>query len=233
MLPSARIGLLALAAAIVPKPALLADFVTISQPDAAYVGGTTRLAFTDSDGTMIAGGSAGGETLIYSSNLVEYTVPSSWAAWGTPPAVETSTPRVGFTNGVSSLGISLINPAKIFGFELEPDDLATQETTAAFYSGSLLVGTIDLFPDGNGGALLYAASTTTNPFTRVVITNLAGRDFAIAQERFALAVPEPGTLVLLIAALAALALLGRFTSGRTRGAYCPGRCECAERLPLR
>jgi hypothetical protein len=176
------------------------------------------LVFTDSDGTLIAGGSAGGETVLYSSDLVEYTVPTSWVAWGTPPAVETSTPRVGFTNGISSLSISLITPAKTFGFELGPDKQTSEDTIAAFYSGSTLVGTIDRFPDGNGGALLYAASTTTNPFTSVVITNLEGDDFAVAQERFALAVPEPAPLLLLIPAFAGFAFLRRrpYLCGKAR-----------------
>ncbi len=207
MFSTARIGLLALAAAVVLSPALRADFITIPQPTSAYLSGTTQLVFTDSDGTLIGGGAIGGETLVYSSDLVEYTVPSSWAAWGTPPSVETSTPRIGFTDGVSALSINLTDPARTFGLEIEPDDQAVEETTAAFYSGSTLVGTIDRFPNGNGGALLYAASTSTNPFTRVVITNLDGDDFAVAQERFALATPEPATLVLLIPALLGLVLL--------------------------
>jgi hypothetical protein len=207
MFPTARIGLLGLAAAVLLCPTLRADFITISQPTAAYLSGTTLLVFTDPDGTLVGGGASGGEALVYSSDLVEYTVPTSWAAWGTPPAVETSTPRVGFTNGVSTLGIRLTVPAKTFGVEVEPDNHALEQTAAAFFSGSTLVGTIDLSPDGNGGALLFAASTTTNPFTSVVITNLKGHDFAIAEERFAVAVPEPATLLLLIPAFAALALL--------------------------
>ncbi len=209
MFPTARIGLLALTAAALPKCALRADFIPILQPTIAYLNGTTRLAFTDPDQTIIGGGSIGGETLIYSSDLVEYTVPTSWATWGSPPAVETSRPRVGFTNGISSLGISLIKPVRAFGLEVEPDNPAVEETTAAFYSGSTLVGTIDRFPNGNAGAVLYAAFTTTTPFTRVVITNLDGDDFAIAQERFTLAVPEPATLLLLFPALAIFALLAR------------------------
>jgi hypothetical protein len=209
MSSTGRITLLAVAAAALLDCPLRADFITIPQPTDAYVNATTRLIFTDSDGTIIGGSTASGETAIYSSNLVEYTVPTTWTSWATPPAVETSTPRVGFTDGVSSLAISLSQPVKIFGFELEPDNLASEQTTAAFYSGSTLVGTIDLSPDGNAGALLYAASTHTDPFTRVVITNLEGDDFAIAQERFVLAVPEPATLILLIPLLAAFAALRR------------------------
>ena len=204
-----RISLLALAAVMLFNCPLRADFITIPQPTAAYVNATTRLIFTDSDGTLIGGSTASGETLIYSTDLVEYTVPTSWAAWGTPPAVESSTPRVASTDGASSLAISLSNPVKIFGFELEPDNFAVEQTTAAFYSGSTLVGTIDLFPDGNAGALLYAASTHTDPFTKVVITNLEGDDFAIAEERFALVVPEPATLLLLFPVLAVFVGLRR------------------------
>jgi hypothetical protein len=98
------------------------------------------------------------------------------------------------------LTITLSAPARIFGFELSPDLYFPEETTADFYSGSKLVGTIDLFPSGNNGALLFAASTTTDPFTSVVINNLEGDDFAIARQRFAPAatpVPEPSTFLLL------------------------------------
>ena len=62
------------------------------------------------------------------------------------------------------------------------------------------------------GALLFAASTTTDPFTSVVINNLDGDDFAIARQRFTLAsvaTPEPATSGLLGAALAALFFLKR------------------------
>jgi hypothetical protein len=213
MFRNSRIILLALAAAALLNCPLRADFITFPQPIDAYENATTRLIFTDPDGTIIGGSVGSGETAIYSSNLVEYTVPTSWSSWGTPPAVETSTPRVGSTGDASSLTISLSQPAKIFGFELAPDNQVVEQTTAAFYSGSTLVGTIDLSPDGNAGALLYAASTHTDPFTSVVITNLEGDDFAIAQERFAIVVPEPATLLLLIPLLAAFIVLRRSSPG--------------------
>ncbi len=212
MFSNARIVLFSLAAATLACSSLRADFLTIAQPSAAYVSATTLLDFTDPDASLVGGVSGHGETLIYSSNLVEYTVPSSWSGWGTPPAVETSTPRIGFTNSVPSLLISLTAPASTFGVEIEPDNFAAEETTAAFYSGSTLVGTIDLSPDGNSGALLFAASTTTNPFTSIAITNLESDDFAIARQRFALAAtatPEPSTFMLLGPALLAAAFFLR------------------------
>jgi hypothetical protein len=198
MFANARIALLGLLSAGLACSSLRADFLTISQPTAAYLSNTTLLDFTDLDGTITGGLSDGKETLIYSSSLIEYTVPGTWTNWDAPPAVESSTPRVGFTNGASSLVINLSAPARTFGLEIEPDNFARELTTAAFYSGSTLVGTINLSPDGNGGALLFAASTTRNPFTNIVINNVADDDFAIAEQRFAAATaPEPATIGLI------------------------------------
>lgn len=140
-------------------------------------------------------------------------MPVNWNNWNSPPAVETPTPRVGFTIGLSSLTISFSKAQNTFGLEIEPDQFATEETTAAFFGGSKLVGTIDLFPNGNAGALLFAASTSTDPFTRIVITNLDGDDFAIARQRFGTAalIPEPGAL-----ALVGLAMIAGFGVPRKR-----------------
>lgn len=201
-----------LAGALFTCASLRADFVTIAQPNPAYLSGTTLVDFTEDDFTLVGSLSAGGQTLSYDNWLDVRTVPDSWGVWGAPPATETATPHVGTTDGEAELTITLSRPASIFGFELEPDFFATEETTADFYSGSRLVGTIDLFPDGNGGALLFAASTTTDPFTSVVINDLAGNDFAIARQRFALAsvaTPEPATYGLFGLSLGALYLLRR------------------------
>ena len=204
MYAKTRIALLALAATALTCSSTRADFITIAQPTSTYTGTTTLLDFTDPDFTLISSLSGGGETLSYDNQLDERTVPASWATWGSPPATETSTPRVGYTGGPSMLTISLSSPASTFGLEIEPDNDAIEETTADFFSGSTLEGTIDLFPNGNAGALLFAASTSTDPFTSVVITNLTGDDFAIAQQRFTLAsssVPEPAGFFLLGPAL--------------------------------
>ncbi len=194
---------------------LRADFVTIPQPTASYVSSTNLLDFTDPEGEIVGGISDGIETALYNNSLTEYTVPLNWTNWAAPPAVETSVPRVGFTDGFSSLLISLTRPVTTFGFESEPDTWAQEETTASFYSGQTLVGTIDLLPNGNAGALLYAASTTTNPFTSVLIVNLADDDFAIARQRYTLAsvAPEPATFLLICAGIGMAAFARRIAQG--------------------
>jgi hypothetical protein len=189
---------------------LRADFISIAQPNAAYVAATTLLDFQNAEGTLTAGIAGPGETLIYSSNLVEWKVPGTWNSWNTPPAVESATPNVGSSNQASSLLIGLSAPVSIFGLEIGPDNLAQENVVVSFYSGTSLVGSVQRSPDGNGGALLFAASTTTDPFTSISIENLTGGDFAIARQRFRLeSVPEPGSLFLLGIVLIPLALVAR------------------------
>lgn len=207
MLLNSRVLLFGALLAGLTCPLMRADFMTIAQPTAAYVNSTTLLDFTSPDYTLTGYLYGHGEMLIYDNLLQTRSIPALWGSWGTPPDTETATPHIGFTDGASELTITLGHAATTFGFELQPDNSAAEQTAADFYSGSRLVGTISLSPNGNGGALLYAASTTTTPFTSVVIndlTNLADspKDFAIARQRFILAAPEPGTY-----ALSGLALL--------------------------
>ena len=173
-----------------------AGFTTFSQPgDGNYESSTTNYGGGDGSGGFIT---SLPPYINFSNPQSENNVPNSWATWGCPPATESCTPNVLWNEGFSTLTISFTSPLKTFGFELEPDNFAVEETTAQFFNGGTLVGTIDLFPNGSAGALLFAGTTDTQ-FTSVVITDLAGGDFAIAQLRGAPvgSTPEPGTMVLL------------------------------------
>ena len=171
-----------------------AGFTTFAQPgDGNYEALTTNYGGGDGSGNFIT--SLG--PFNFSNPQSENNVPGSWATWGSPPATESSTPNVLWNEGFNTLTIT-VSPSSIVGFELEPDNFAVEEVTAQFFDGANLVGTIDLSPNGSAGALLFAAQTD-EAFTSVVITDLAGGDFAIAQLREAPvgSTPEPGTMVLL------------------------------------
>jgi PEP-CTERM motif len=173
----------------------LAGFTTFSQPgDDGYMANTINYGGGDGSGNFIT--SLG--PFNFSNPQSENNVPNSWATWGCPPATESCTPNVLWNEGFNTLTISF-SPTQLMGFELEPDNFAVEEVTAQFFDGANLVGTIDLSPYGSAGALLFAAQTD-EAFTSVVITDLAGGDFAIAELRGAACcgpTPEPGTLVLL------------------------------------
>ncbi|MGB7556589.1 MAG: PEP-CTERM sorting domain-containing protein [Candidatus Korobacteraceae bacterium] len=174
-------------------PAFADSFTTFAQPTAAYTGSTTN--FGGGDGSLNQITSLGPFT--FSNPQTEVNVPNSWATWNCPPFTESCFPNALWNTGFSTLTITFA-PEQIMGFELEPDNFAQEEVTAQFFDGANLVGTIDLFPNGSAGALLFAAQTD-GQFTKVVITDLAGGDFAIAQLRSGVVTttPEPSTLLLL------------------------------------
>src|SRR5664280_1121921 len=190
-------------------PAFADSFNTFAQPTPGgfYVMNTTNYGGGDGSGGFIS--SLG--PFSFSNPQAENNVPNSWATWGSPPATESSTPNILWNQGFNTLTITFA-PEQIMGFELEPDNFAVEEVTAQFFDGANLVGTIDLFPNGQAGALLFAAQTD-GAFTSVVITDLAGGDFAIAELRSGVpppSTPEPGTMVLLgTGLLGALAVMRR------------------------
>jgi hypothetical protein len=199
------------------SPGARADFIPITQPDAAYVSSTTLLPITATDFSAVSSLSAGSFTASFDVVLVALTVPNTWSSWGSPPHVESSTPRVLWTNGFSSLTLTLSNPAQIFGLEVQPNTQVDSPVLAAFYRGADLIGEIALNVDGNAGARLFAASSSTL-FDRIVLSSTD--DFAVAQLRFSLPapVPEPGLLPKLIG----LGVVGfSLASIRTRGLRLP------------
>ncbi len=182
-----------------------ADFLPIAQPNQPYISSTHVISFEDPDYRDITSVSDGSEMLTYNLPLNERSVPESWTTWNSPPVVSSAFPRVASTEGTPYLLIGLSTPAYVLGLEIEPDLPVTEEIVADFYTSDSLAGTIDLRPNGNAGALLYAASTNTEPFSYVFLDNVSGDDFAVAQQRYGLSpidsVPEPATAGTLLCAL--------------------------------
>ncbi|HEX4154407.1 MAG TPA: PEP-CTERM sorting domain-containing protein [Acidobacteriaceae bacterium] len=180
-------------------PALADSFVTYSTPVSAYTSGTTNYGGGDgSEGDITSLG-----VFSFSNSLEEDSVPSSWDTWNSPPAVESSTPNVLWTQGNSTLTLTLSGSANTVGFELEPDTESAENVTASFYDGGSLIDTLSLDPNGAAGALLFALTDTTPgaDITSIVIDDTTGDDFAIAQLRAGdlstSPTPEPSSLALL------------------------------------
>jgi hypothetical protein len=178
---------------VVLTPAARAGFIPIPQPDATYVSSTLLLPITAPDFDVVSSLSNGGFSVMSNIGLVALTTPGTWSSWGSPPDVESSTPRVLWTNGFTSLTLTLSAPTSIFGVEVQPNTAVVSTILASFYAGPNLLGEISLDVDGNAGARLFAASSTTL-IDRVVLASTD--DFALAQVR--VAVPEPGLIPKLI-----------------------------------
>ena len=191
--------LIALSALLLVSLPAFADssFTTYAQPTPGgfYVTNTTNYGGGDgSQGNISSLGPFG-----FSTQLNERNVPGSWGTWGCPPATESCTPNILWNEGFSTLTLTITGNFTTVGFELEPDQFVQEEVTAQYFNGGTLLGTIDLFPNGSAGALLFAAHASSD-ITSVVITDLAGDDFSIAQLRAGNptpTTPEPGTMVLL------------------------------------
>jgi hypothetical protein len=163
---------------------ILLSFTAIAAPTLAYTSTTFNMAASiPANGTTLTTLADGTETLTFSGTLTAGTVPATWTTWNTPPAVESSTPRI-FGSDANSVTISLSAPAVTFGVEVEPSNFASHSITATFMDGASVVGTVSRNVSGNSGALLFAG-TTDQLFTSVVITaDGSSEGFALAQPRY-------------------------------------------------
>jgi alpha-D-ribose 1-methylphosphonate 5-triphosphate synthase subunit PhnG len=189
-----------------------ADFTPINQPDSTYTSSTTVLNMTGvgsgSSGTSFPEGSM---TVTSNTVLTKWTVgvPLGYSFWGSPPNTETSQPdQLVTNNSTTSISLSLSSAQNTFGFELQgsPSNPVTTAFTVNFFdASSTLVGSIVRSVDANqsnpgAGALLFAATSFSNPFVRATIvapTGFAG-GFGVAQIRWGTAaVPEPASIALM------------------------------------
>jgi hypothetical protein len=190
-------GIAACCLCLAPHPPARADFIPIPLPDAAYLASTERLPVTVPDLTSIESLADPNLTVGFSVPLQARTVPTTWLTWSAPPLSESPTPRVLFTGPrVTALTLTFSQPLLTFGVELEPNPFVVAPLTATFLSGPAVVGSITLNVDGAGGARLFAATTTTEPFTGVILSAPAPADgLALAQVRYT-AIPEPSPFML-------------------------------------
>jgi len=189
--------LVTLSALLLSMP-LFADTYTIfNQPtDGVYIPSTTNYGGGDGSGGTLTGLG----TFTFSSGLVELSVPNSWATWNCPPATESCTPNVLYSNGASQIHLVMLaahdNTA---GFEFEPDAFAVETISVTFNDqNGLPIATITRDVNGLGGALLFALQDDTPGkwISHIDIVNTTGNDFAIAELRQGNSVPEPGTMVM-------------------------------------
>lgn len=155
-------------------------FTPIASPTGSYVSSTDLLQITVPDFTLLSSLSDAKQTVTFSIPLDARTVPDSWATWNSPPATESSTPRVLYTDGATSFTITLANPSTVVGFETEPNPFEVHTITAVFMNGGNVIGTVSQPVNGLAGALLAAASSS-QPITSVQV--FSDVDFAIAQIR--------------------------------------------------
>jgi hypothetical protein len=203
-----------------------AAIVQIASPDAAYTSSTILLPITGTDGDTVNSISDANLTVTFSDPMQKFI--GSWGTWGTPPAVETSTPNVMAPGGpnyqsVTSITMTFSTGLSIFGVEVQPDAFTQGffPVSMEFLNGVTSLGVLNNSLDGSTAALFAASSTT--PITSVILTiagnvNLPdGTDPAIAQVRYALdvaAVPEPATLLTFASGFALLIGFRRLRSAR-------------------
>src|SRR4051794_15051744 len=113
--------------------------------------------------------SNGQQTVSFDIPMERLQVTESWSTWSSPPESESATPPVLFTQYQNSLTLRLAQSASIVGFELEPDAFGPFTFTADFFSGTQLVGSVSRTVDGNAGAGLIAALSTTLPIDNVTV----------------------------------------------------------------
>jgi hypothetical protein len=205
------------AGALAVAPAFAQPY-TISSPTAAYTGNTTVVPISVT-GLPVGSLIGGGQTLTFSTNLTQFTVPGTWAAWGSPPDTESANPLVlASAINQTALTIALSPAATTFGFEIEPANVgglppSAYPITATFFNGATTLGSINRSLTYNG-ARVFAFSSST-PITSVQISSpLAAGGFALSQFRVgALLIGAPPAAVIPTLGLPELGALGLLLAG--------------------
>ena len=209
-----------------------ADTITfVSQPDTAYTSSTTLIPIGYPEASLIGSLSDGVLEIDFlsggSPELMQVDeVPDSWATWGSPPATESPTPTVLASFDYDNEILYQFNRiVTTFGMELEPDDTVNSHNIAAtFLLSGTPQATLTLNVNGNGGALLFAA--TGGSFDAVDVSSDV--DFGSAEFRYELEsqVPEPSLAIPVVALLAGFAIYHARSSAKFK--FTPRRSTCGK-----
>lgn len=213
-------------------------FTPISSPDAAYLAATNYIdPSAIPDNTNVSSITDGVLTVSFSTAMRKYTAPGGgWGTWSIAPDSQrgpSDTLPVFYSNGETAVTFTLSQPVSIFGFEAEPNPFGVYTMTAQFYdAGGNLLGTISRDVNGNAGARLFAAQSST-PISSVVFSSV--EDWAAGAFRYTLptgpVIPEPTTMALFGAGL--LSFLPCGVAGKTARLRSPFLMFFCRALPRR
>ena len=164
------------------------SFKAYATPVADYVNKTCNIDLSSiPDETTVTSVSGCGVTVSFSVPMVKLSVPDSWATWGSPPATESATPNVLYTDGASDVVLTYSNTNRRIGVEAEPNALEVETIQATFRNAKgKATGVITNDVNGDAGALLFAGKNAKKKAkwsTTLEVTDLSGGDFGIAELR--------------------------------------------------
>jgi hypothetical protein len=168
------------------KPHSIASFKAFATPVAKYVSKTCVIDLSAiADGTSLTSVSGCGVTVSFSSPMTKYSVPATWATWGSPPDTESASPNVLWSEFATSITLTTSNKNRRIGIEAEPNPFSVHTMSATFRKGNgNAIGSVTRDVDGSGGARLFAGKVGTPKKQWIKYVDVASDvDFAIAQIR--------------------------------------------------
>ena len=169
--------------------ARLANLKVFATPVLAYTSKTCVISLSAiPDSTVVNSVTGCGVKVRFSVPMQKLSVPGTFNNWGSPPATETATPAVLFSQFEDQVTLTYSVRGRIVGVEAEPNAFMTQTIDATFrrLNGSK-IGKISRDTTAPSGALLFAGKVkSTAKAARVktlTLSSVGTSGFAIARIR--------------------------------------------------